>query len=283
MLLARLEGQDVARATVAVDGLPDDPAGHAADVRHARGDQTEVRAAVVQVVAEGLSFGDGDVGPEGAGRREHAERQRIEDLDQRGAGSVGTFRERADGLEDPEPVRVLDDHGGDVVTELGLVAPAGVGEGRASISCPVGIVEVRRVCTMRGSTPPVTTTRERSFDETHVDRLDECGRPVVQRCVRDLELRQSAHHRLELEQHLQHALRELELVGRVRGRELGTARQRLHDRRNVVVVRLTTREAHQDLGGAVPRGERRCVADDLELAHAVGEVEGPIEPDPGGI
>ena len=65
--------------------LPDDPARASAGRRRA-GSAMSPRygPAEVQVVAEGLPLRHRDVGAELAGRREHAERERVEDLDRRG-------------------------------------------------------------------------------------------------------------------------------------------------------------------------------------------------------
>ena len=175
---------------------------------------------------ERLPLGDRDVGSELARRREHPERGRVEDLDQpgargmRGVGPGGGHprgrRRRWDAARRPRPrpARPLRD--------------AAAARGRLE-SFDRGAAARRRTCAgcrrSRGSTPPATRTRLRSRREAHVRRLDERGGAVVQRRVRDLQRRQLADHRLELEQRLQDALGQLRLVGRVGGVELRAARQ----------------------------------------------------------
>ena len=74
---------------------PHDPPGHPANVVHAGRDEPEVGPAVVQVVAQRLALGDRDVGTELAGRRQHAERERIEHLDRARARVVCRARTRS--------------------------------------------------------------------------------------------------------------------------------------------------------------------------------------------
>ena len=98
--------------------LARDAAGHAAQVGLLGGEEAERRAAVVEPVAERLPLPHGDVDAELAGRLEHAERQRVAQHDHQRAGLVGGVGERLEVLDRAEEVRVLHEHGGDVVAEL---------------------------------------------------------------------------------------------------------------------------------------------------------------------
>jgi hypothetical protein len=62
VLLARLQGEDVARPPVDVQRLPHDPPREPPDVVQPGRDEAEVRTAVVEVVAENLPLADRDVG-----------------------------------------------------------------------------------------------------------------------------------------------------------------------------------------------------------------------------
>ena len=99
----------------------------------------------------------------------------------------------------------------------------------------------------------------------HVDRLHQGGRPVVQRRVRDLEGRQLAHHRLVLEQRLQHSLRQLGLVGRVGRVQLGPPREGPHQGGDIVVVGAAAREANELVRVPVPASQAAKLADQLHL------------------
>ena len=78
VLLARLQRQHEAAAAVDVARLAGDAARHPAQVLLARGEEAERRAAEVEAVAERLALADGDVDAALAGRREDAERDRVD-------------------------------------------------------------------------------------------------------------------------------------------------------------------------------------------------------------
>ncbi len=85
MLLACLQGQHEAAPTVDVVRLARDAAGHPAQVLLAGGEQAEGGPAEVKAVAERLALADGHVDAAFAGRREHAERDRVDLGDDDGA------------------------------------------------------------------------------------------------------------------------------------------------------------------------------------------------------
>ena len=78
VLLAGLQREHEAAAPVEVGGGARDAPGHPAQVLLARGEQAERRAPEVEPVAERLALADGHVDPALAGRREHAERDRVD-------------------------------------------------------------------------------------------------------------------------------------------------------------------------------------------------------------
>ena len=276
VLFARLEREHVADLAVDVDRLAADPPGHLADVVQASRDETEVRTAVVQVVPQRLSLGDRDVGTELAGRRQDAEGERVEHLDRARSPVVGPPEQIAHRLEDPVDVRVLHDHGRHVGSDVGGASASVRHREDLRLVPRSPAVRAERVHEPRidgaGDEHPVATVAA-----GHVHGLDQRGRSVVQGCVRDLEPGQLADHRLELEQRLQHALRQLRLVRRVRRVELGPTGQRPDDAGDVVVVRASTGEAHQLVGAQVASRERAHVVHELHLGDAGGDVERPVE------
>jgi hypothetical protein len=110
-----------------------------------------------------------------------------------------------------------------------------------------------------------------------VHGLHEAVRSVVQRRVRHLHPVQLAHHGLELEQRLQHALRQLRLIGGIGGRELGARRQRPDGGRDVVVVRSPAGEADEVRRPARSTRELGHVTDQLRLAERLRHIEGSVQ------
>jgi len=281
VLLAGLQGEDVADAAVHIHGLPHDPPGHPTHVVEARGQDPQVRASEVEVVAEALPLRDGDVDAELARRREHPQRHRIEDLDRLRLRRGGSRRQLLDGLEDAERVGMLDDHarnigvdrGGENAATAGL-DPLRLVAGAASVG--LECLDVARIDRLRDQDATALG------GPRHVDGLDECGGAVVQGRVGDPHPRQLADHRLELEEDLQHALGQLRLVRGVGGEELGAPGQRPDDGGDVMVVRTGPREADQLVRMTVAARHVTHVRDELHLRDSVRKIQRAVEPDAGG-
>jgi hypothetical protein len=88
VLLARLEGEDIAAVSRGVCGLADDASRHAPDELGARRQEAVVRAAEGEVVPGCLSLPDGDRAPVATGRLEHAEGERVDMRDWQRLGIV---------------------------------------------------------------------------------------------------------------------------------------------------------------------------------------------------
>ncbi len=109
-------------------------------------------------------------------------------------------------------------------------------------------------------------------------------RPVVARCVRDVHARQLADDGLVLEDRLEHALAHLGLVRRVGGQKLAAREDRIHDRRDVVVVDPGAEERELPARVDVPGRQLLQVRDELGLGERRLQVERPVEPDaPGDV
>ena len=78
VLLARAQRHHEGALAADVGRHPDEPAGDLADERVGRGEDAEVRAAVLRRDAERLALAGGDVGAVRAGRREDRERDRLD-------------------------------------------------------------------------------------------------------------------------------------------------------------------------------------------------------------
>ena len=166
---------------------------------------------------------------------------------------------------------MLNDHGGHVLAQT--VAAAGLVREREHLHLEVlaGAVRAQRLDVSGIDAPADQHARSLRRAHGHVHGLDQRRRPVVQGRVRDLQAREIADHRLVLEQRLQDALRQLGLVWRVRGVQLGAARQCPHDRRHVVVVGTPTGEADQVVRAAVLRRHPAHVRDQLHLREPLGD------------
>ncbi len=230
VLLARLQREHEAAPPVDVDGLAGDAPGHAAQVLLARGEEAERRPAEVQAVAQRLALADGHVDAAVAGRREHAERDRV-DLrdDDRIAGVLRGGAQRGG---------VLD---GAVEVRLGEDRRAGVGVDRRGPGIGVGDAVAQRhdidvhVVAVRERAQRLDRVRVQSG--AHHEALagvvqlgqiagggDRRG-ALVDRCVGHRQRGQLADRGLVLEHHLQAALGDLGLVGRVRREELRALHQ----------------------------------------------------------
>ena len=99
----------------------------------------------------------------------------------------------------------------------------------------------------------------------HQDRFPHRGRAVVHRRVRDFAAEQARDLRLELEHHLQRALRDLGLVGRVAGQELAALDDVVDARRDVMLVGAAAEEEGHVARDHVLARKRRHVPFDRHL------------------
>ena len=194
--------------------------------------------------------------PSSPGRREHPEREGVEDLDRLRARLPRRGEERGGRLEDPEHVGMLDHHGGDVVAHGRRSSPAALGCEDLGLVAGTLAVRAQRLDQSRIDPLGHEDPRPRSAPR-HVHGLHERRRTVVEGGVRHLQTGELADHRLELEEDLQDALRQLRLVWRVRRRELRTGGQRPHHRGDEVVVRPGPREADEVVEVTIARREVR--------------------------
>src|SRR4029450_13761034 len=89
VLLTRTKRHHEGALAVEVGGHADQPSWDLADERVVRGEDAEVRTAVLRRDPERLALAGGDVGAVGTRRREDGQRQRLADGPERGARGVG--------------------------------------------------------------------------------------------------------------------------------------------------------------------------------------------------
>ncbi len=172
VLLARAHRHHEGALALEVGRHPDEPAGDLADERVGRGEDAEVRAAVLRRDAERLALAGRDVGAVLAGRREHGEGDRLDDGDEQRAGGVGEATDLGHRLEQAEEVRLARDDAGDRAVrvgqqplESGQVGRAGgrpVGHERDLVELQAAAVEVRPRSSRGSGGGPPATTRTRS-------------------------------------------------------------------------------------------------------------------------
>ena len=108
----------------------------------------------------------------------------------------------------------------------------------------------------------------------HIESLDETGRGIVERCVRDRQAAETRHHCLILKDCLEDTLGHFGLVRRIGGHELGAIREHLHYGRHFMVVRSPAREAGQRSSlGHIGRSEFGELRRDVGLAHSGWKVQ----------
>ena len=198
-------------------------------------------------------------------------------------------RGRGEGLEilhRAEEVRVLDEQGGGVAVQRRLEL-GGVGEPALEAHLDHLGAEAARVGDQRLAAVGMKAPRDDQAPAPGgADRQVGGGghrrRPLVQRGVGHRQRAELRDRGLELEHHLEAALRDLGLVGRVGGEELRALGDRVDDRRHVVVVHPGPEEAELGVGVGVALGQRGQVVEALGLRQPGRQVEGAIQPQLGG-
>ncbi len=271
MLLARAEGETHGGIAGVVLGHAHEAARHLAFEGVLGGEEPRVRPAEAERHAETLRGADGDVRTKFAGRPEQREREQVGGRDGERAGGVGggeeirkvmhaarrvgVLHEDAEaagrGLEfapvahddlEPEGFRPRPDD----IDRLGVAG--GVDE-EAAVGGGIALLE------------PVA----------HHHGLGGGGALVEHRGVGDLEAGEIADHRLEIEQRLEPALRDLGLVGRVGGIPAGILEDVALD--DSGHVRVGIAHADQATKNLVLRGNRAQLRQRGALAGGGGQVE----------
>ncbi len=93
----------------------------------------------------------------------------------------------------------------------------------------------------------------------HDDRLPAGGRAVIHGGIGDIAAEEPRHLGLELEQHLQRALRDLRLIGRVAGQELAALDQMIDARRHMMPIGAAAEEEGRVARRQVCAGPARTI------------------------
>ncbi len=284
VLLARLDRHPQRRVAAGVAGDTDDPARHFSGQLFLGREVGRVRAAVAHRHAEALGRANRDVGPQRTRRIEQHERERVGGGDEQAAVFVGASGELLDlrgGADAAVRVGVLDQDARDIAGGecVGGVRGRVAGDEVDAEAAGAGPQHRERLRVAGGVGEEAGLAAAR-LPVAHRHRLRRGRRLVQQRSVRDGQPGEVADQRLEVEQALQPALRNLRLVrrvGRVPERVLQHVPQ--DDRRRVraVVAAADHRRAHHVAVGdaADPREGFR-----LGQRRRVGQLQLPVQPDP---
>ena len=286
VLLAGLQGQHEAAPPVGVHGLPRDPARHPAQVLLGGAEEAERGTSEVEPASERLALADRDVDTAFPGRSQHPEGQRVDRGDRERARVLGGPGEGLEILDRAEEVRVLDEQGGGFRVERGAelarVREAALEANLDHLRAEAASVGAKRLAAVgMNATGDDQTPAPRGADR-QVGGRGHRGGALVQRGVGHRQRAELRDRGLELEHHLEAALRDLGLVGRVRGQELRALCDRVHDCRHVVVVHPRPEEAELRVGVGVALGERGEMVEALGFREPRGEVEGTAQAQLGG-
>jgi hypothetical protein len=217
VLLARRQGHSKRRPPVRVGADADDAPGQLPDEVGLAREERRVRTAVTERDAEALGAAEGDVRPELAGRHEDREREQVASHRDERACCVGALDERAPVCERTVGRRVLQERAEDRRLGVERERPRVADENFDPVRGGARAQDVDRLRVARVGHEDGVRRSALGGREHHVHRLGGRRGLVEQRRVRDLERRQVAHHRLEVEQRLEAPLRDLGLVRRVLG------------------------------------------------------------------
>ncbi len=211
--------------------------------------------------------------PHSPGGLSSGERKGVAGADRQRTLLARPLGHRADVLDGAQEVRLLEDHGADVLVELGQVGDA-VAERRLDhLHVPSARERAQHLARVGMDAARDDEAAAAVGQLGHVAGGAHRARSFVDRRVRDGQRGQLGDRRLVLEHRLQSALGDLGLVGRVRGQELGALDDRVDDRRHVVVVHAGAEERDLILGGDVLRRERPQLLEHLLLGRARRDVE----------
>jgi hypothetical protein len=241
VLLARAHGHHEGALPVEVGRQPDQSAGDLADERVGRGEDPEVRPAVLRRDAERLALARRDVGAIRPGRLQDRQADRLDDRDEERAGRMRQPADLGHRLEQAEEVGLGGDDAGDRSVHVGEHPLQGGQVGRPGVRAlgdQGDLVELEPSAEVgRRRLPVVGMDAARDEDPVaprrpagHEGRLGGRRRAVVVRCRHDVEVDQLGQQRLVLVDALERPLADLGLVRRV-GRVPLAAEEQLVDGR----------------------------------------------------
>ena len=280
VLLARLQRHAQRAVAVRVLGDADEAPGQLAGPLGARREKGRVRAAVPQRHAEALRAAQRHVGADLAGRRQHRQRQKVRrHRDQR----AGVMRAAAHGRQvrqRPVGGRVLQQHAERLlareVEALGVADPHVDAQRLGARAHDFDRLRVTGGRDQKHAAPVLLGGDGRQRVK-HVHRFGGGGRLVQQRRIRDRQAGQIGHHRLEVQQRFQAALRDLRLIRRVLRVPAGVLQDVALDDGGREAVRVA--HAQEGFPHLVLGGEAAQLGQHLGLTGGRRQVQRAGEPD----
>ena len=264
VLLAGREGEDEPAPPRGVVRCAHETPGQLADQFALARDEPDMRAAEAGWKAQLLALAHRDVRSVLARRRQHGQADRIDARDGQRAGVVRLRSERASVHEQPEKVRLLEDHGRRLLVRLAAFTdldPASLAE------------HAKHLHVLRMDVAGNDDLVPSGPNESHHRRLGDGGCAVVKGRVGDVERRQLCDQGLEFEDRLERALARFRLVRRVGGVELRLGGHRRHCRGDEPPVNAAPPKCEAVGKNPVPIGQRRDLGHRFELRKTVRELE----------
>ena len=206
------------------------------------------------------------------------ERERVGGADHQRAGAGAGLGQLAQLLDRPEEVRLLHEHRGGVVVDrrrqrLDVGGALGGERHLRHLHAVADGMRAQRATRVRVQPAARDQLGPARLELGQVAGGGDRARALVDRRVRHRQPGQLRDGGLELEHHLQAALGDLGLVGRVRREELRARQQVVDQRRHVVVVHAGAEEADLGVRVAVAGGQRGEVVVHLLLRLAGRQVD----------
>jgi hypothetical protein len=226
VLLAGAEGEAHGGIALGILGNADETAGHLAFEGVFRGEETGVRSAETEGDAEALRRTDGDIGAKFAGRAEERECEQIGGDDGERTGDVSGSEEFFEVVNRAGGVRVLHEHT-EAIGGGGVGAVVADDDGDAERDgASFDDVDGLRVALFGDEEDAVGVVVTVLEAVTHHHGFGGGGALVEHGGVGDFEAGEIGDQRLEVEQRLEAALRNLGLIGRVGGIPAGVFQDR---------------------------------------------------------
>ncbi len=255
VLFACLKSHPVGAPSACIHRYADDASGHLPHESLACRKERGMRPAVAERHAKPLGIAHDDVGARLAGWRDHRERQQVRADGHERARLVRPWPRRA---RDPRARRDRPATGDTRRTRRRQIAwPQG--RRRASVRPSISARDASNARTCGKTCSATRSTLASAFLLTRrmqADGLGRGGRFVEQRRVRHVHARQVGDHRLEVEERLEAALRDLRLIRRVRRVPAGIFEHVPLDdgrRDRVVIAEADVAPAHAVLAAIVRR------------------------------
>ena len=267
VLFARLQSQSIRRRTLGVDGNPDEPPRKRTLEGIPRREISGMRSAEPDRHAEALRRADDDISAPFARRGEQRQREQIGGHDEMAATRLDGGSERAIIADIAVGARVLQQHAERVDRGRFIRRSDHHVDAERRRTRPQNVDRLREYIV-----GPETARARGDADPPHQGHcLGRGGRFIEHRGIGDCHARQIGDHRLKVEERLEPSLRDLGLVGRVRGVPRRILKHVTRDHRRS--VRSVVALADERLHDAIPRRDGTKAPECFRFGHRLRQRE----------